>query len=276
MSQIPAAVEMAKAADTVVLVVGTDLTWAREGHDAETITFSPAQIALIGNVTAAAKKPVILVLMTATPLDLTDVLANDKVGAVLHVGQPSVTALSLGDVLFGKVSPAGRTVQTVYPAAYADEISIFDFGMRPGPSTFARPDCVAANESTCPRGTNPGRTYRFYTGTPVVPFGFGLSYTTFTYSTSASVDTASLGPVRRLLADTADAGRRFPELGAVQGAAPLVQYNVTVTNTGSVDADDVVLGFITPPNAGTGGLPLKQLFGFDRGETPHPHEHAPP
>ena len=80
---------------------------------------------------------------SATPLDLTDVLANPKIGAVLHVGQPSVTILGAGELLFGKTSPAGRAVQTVYPAAYADQVSIFDFNMRPGPSTFPRPDCSA-------------------------------------------------------------------------------------------------------------------------------------
>ena len=84
-------------------------------------------------------------------------LCRSQIGAILHVGQPSVTALSVGDVLFGVVSPAGRTCQTVYPASYADQISIFDFNMRPGPSPFARPDC-ADKEPACPRGTNPGRT----------------------------------------------------------------------------------------------------------------------
>merc|ERR1711967_204358 len=43
-----------------------------------------------------------------------------------------------------------------------------------------------------------------------------------------------------------------------------VQFSVKVTNTGSMDADDVVLGFLTPPGAGTNGVPLKVLFGFER------------
>merc|ERR1712226_536496 len=43
-----------------------------------------------------------------------------------------------------------------------------------------------------------------------------------------------------------------------------VQYWVNVTNTGKMDADDVVLGFLTPPGAGTDGVPLKVLFGFER------------
>ena len=41
-------------------------------------------------------------------------------------------------------------------------------------------------------------------------------------------------------------------------------FSVNVTNSGMVDADDVVFGFLTPPGAGTGGVPLKQLFGFER------------
>ncbi len=65
-----------------------------------------------------ARLPVTVVLLTATPLDLTSVLANPKVGAVLHVGMPSVQTLGVGDLLFGKRSPAGRMVQTVLPESY--------------------------------------------------------------------------------------------------------------------------------------------------------------
>merc|ERR1712061_340556 len=128
---------------------------------------------LIDSVAAAASKPVIVVVFTHIPLDLTKVLANPKVGAVLHAGQPSVQTLGVGDVVFGKVVPAGRTIQTVYPASYADQVSIFDFNMRPGTSLWPRPDCPAPYKN-CTLGTNPGRTHRFYTGRPVVPFGYGL------------------------------------------------------------------------------------------------------
>lgn len=47
-------------------------------------------------------------------------------------------------------------------------------------------------------------------------------------------------------------------------AAPLVNYMVNVTNSGEMDADDVVLGFLVPPNAGKDGVPLQTLFGFER------------
>ena len=114
-SGIAAAVEMAKGADEVILAVGTDLSWAHEEHDADNITFTAAQAQLISQVAEAAKKPVVVVTYTATPLDLTEVMANEKVGAILHVGQPSVTVVGVGELLFGKTSPAGRTVQTIYP-----------------------------------------------------------------------------------------------------------------------------------------------------------------
>jgi len=265
LSLIPAAVQAARVADIVVLAVGTDLSWAAEGHDATSITFNNGQRQLIEQVASAAKKPVIIVLFTAVPLDLSEVLANPKVGAILHVGQPSVQTLGIGDLLFGLKVPSGRTVQTFMPASYAQEISIFDFNMRPGPSVWPRPDCTKQPQTQCPNGTNPGRTYRFYTGTPVIPFGFGLSYTTFSYALvqyPQNGEVISLEPVRSMLAKTFTMGRSFPSLESL--AVPLASYQVNVTNTGQYDADDVVLGFIVPPDAGKDGVPLQYLFGFER------------
>jgi len=249
--------------DIVVLAVGTDLSWAAEGHDATSITFSNGQRQLIQQVANAAKKPVIVVHFSAVPLDLSEVLANPKVGAVLHVGQPAVQTLGIGDLLFGLKVPAGRTVQTFLPVSYAQQISIFDFNMRPGSSVWPRPDCTTQPQSNCPNGTNPGRTYRFYNGNPVVPFGFGLSYTTFIYQMSEyPQEVISLNPVRKMLSMADDAGLSFPSLTSLY--EPLALYQVNVTNTGNYDADDSVLGFITPPNAGKDGNPIKYLFGFER------------
>ena len=62
---IPAAVQMATHADAVILAVGSDLSWAAEGHDAKNISFTDAQTALIAEVADAAKKPVIVIIMTA-------------------------------------------------------------------------------------------------------------------------------------------------------------------------------------------------------------------
>jgi len=144
-------------------------------------------------------------------------------------------------------------------------VSIFDFNMRPGPSLFPRPDCPKPYDS-CTMGTNPGRTHRFYTGKPVVPFGYGLSSTTFKYAPyeARGARVAFLAPVHAMLAAVHAEGRTFPSSDALAAAAPLVNYWVNVTNTGSVDSDDVVLGFVVPPGAGKEGIPLQTLFGFER------------
>ena len=172
-SGVAAAAALAAAADAVVLVLGTDLSSAHEEMDAHNITIPSGQLALLRACARSAKKPLTVVMMTAVPLDLTQLLCMPEVGAVLHTGQPSVQTLGIGDVIFGAKPPAGRLIQTIYPKEYADEVAIFDFNMRPGPSAFPRPDCAKAKGEGCPLGTNPGRTYRFYTGQAVLPFGFG-------------------------------------------------------------------------------------------------------
>ncbi len=67
--------------------------------------------------------------------------------------------LALLNVMPGQYNPGSRLPITYYPASYVDAVSIFDMQMRP-------------------LLTNPGRTYKFYTGQAVFEFGYGLSYTT--------------------------------------------------------------------------------------------------
>ena len=84
-----------------------------ENRDAVNLTFSAGQLALVEAVADAAAKPVIVLTLTAVPLDLTPLLSNKKVGAILHLGQPSIQTMGVGDLLFGRRSPAGRAIQTV-------------------------------------------------------------------------------------------------------------------------------------------------------------------
>jgi beta-D-xylosidase 4 len=144
-SGFPAAIAAAKAADLVVLAIGQDGSIEHEGKDRTTIAIQDGQLALIEAITQAVDKPVIVLILTAGAVDVTPLLNNSKVGAILDVGQPSVTILGVADLLFGKVSPSGRMVQTTYPANFVNEVSMFDMGMRPGPSVW-------------PPFTNPGRT----------------------------------------------------------------------------------------------------------------------
>lgn len=153
-SGIPAAVAAAAAADVVFLAIGTDLSVEAEGLDRVSVALSTGQTELVAAVARAAKGPVVVVHFSGGAEDLSPLLNDTNVGAILHVGQPSVQVLGVADVLFGStpagvpVSPAGRMTQTTFSASWATEqASIFDFGMRPGPSIF-------------PPGSNPGRTYR--------------------------------------------------------------------------------------------------------------------
>lgn len=90
---------------------GTTLGDASEGKDALNISLSDSQAALLTQVAAVAKKPIVVVILTAVPLDISPLMANPKVGAILHTGQPSVTVLGIAELLYGHVSPAGRTIQ---------------------------------------------------------------------------------------------------------------------------------------------------------------------
>jgi hypothetical protein len=119
-----------------------------------------------------------------------------------------------------------------------------------------------------PSTTNPGRTYKFYTGQPVYEFGYGLSYTTFSYAWYNDTTTASHS-IESLMKITYETRHVAKQL-----------FRVNVTNRGSMNGDDVVLTYIVPPQVERDGVtpPIKQLFGFNRvnlnvGETKHPGEY---
>ena len=102
----------------------------------------------------ATGKPLIVVTMNGSPINLS--WAKDNANAILEAWYPGQSGgLAVANVLSGKVDPAGRLPLTFYRSV--DELPPFDdYRMQ-------------------------GRTYRYFTGTPVYPFGYGLSYTSFAY-----------------------------------------------------------------------------------------------
>ena len=89
-SGIPAAVTLATASDLVILQSGSDLSLEAEGNDRTSIDFSDAQKALITAVTSAATAPVIAMVFSGGAMDISSLLSNSKIAAIIICGQPSV------------------------------------------------------------------------------------------------------------------------------------------------------------------------------------------
>jgi len=160
---------------------------------------------------AGTGKPVVLVQMAGSAV--VSPWASEHLPAILvawYPGQRGGNAIA--DVLFGDVNPAGRLPVTFYRGV--DQLPAFD-------------DYAMTN-----------RTYRYFTGTPLYPFGYGLSYTRFSYS-GLAVDRVQIT------------------------ASDDIEASVTVTNTGQRAGDEVVQLYeraVSPPRP----MPVRQLRGFAR------------
>jgi beta-glucosidase len=215
----PEAIAAAKNADAVIAVVGITSQLEGEempvsepgflGGDRTSINLPQPEEDLVEAV-AATGKPVAVVLLNGSALAVNWI--NEHANAVLEAWYPGEEGgAAVAETLSGKNNPAGRLPLTFY--AGVDQLPNFeDYGM--------------AN-----------RTYRYFSGKPLYAFGYGLSYTKFSYS-DLSV------PAQ-----------------AVAAGQP-VGADVTVTNTGSLAGDEVVQLYLNFP--AVKGAPLIALRGFER------------
>lgn len=209
----------AASADVLVAVVGltSDLEAEEtgvqvegfEGGDKTTLDLPSDQRALLEQARATGK-PIVLVAMNGSPINLT--WAKDHAAAILEAWYSGeVGGQAVANILSGRTNPSGRLPLTFYRSV--DELPPFgDYSMH-------------------------NRTYRYYAGTPVYPFGHGLSYTRFAYAP------LKLTPARG---------------GAENG----LRVATTVTNSGGRAGDEVAQLYLSFPNLP--GVPRVALRGFQR------------
>ncbi|KAF5541770.1 glycoside hydrolase [Fusarium mexicanum] len=203
-------------------------------NTADTSGFSDA-------TTAASKsdiklgKPLIVVQFGDGQIDDSALLSNPNVSSVVWAGYPGQSGgYAVVDTLVGKFSPAGRLPVTQYPAAYTSQVSIFDPNVRPS-------------------SKSPGRTYKWYTGKPVLPFGYGLHYNNFSISTASTLK--STYDIASLVAAAKNDASTFDTL------------TVAVKNTGKVTSDYVALMIVSTKDGGPSPYPNKSLVSYARAKS---------
>jgi beta-glucosidase len=219
---LAAAVSLARSSDVAIVCVGNnpnlDNGWkkisssseGREDLDRKTITLD-SQEELIKQVMAANAKTIV-VLKSSFPYAIN--WTQENVPAIVHMAHSSQEEGSaLADVLFGDYNPGGRLVQT-WPKSLEQLPQMLDYDIRSG------------------------RTYMYFKGQPLYPFGFGLSYSTFTYSKLKSSEA-------KLMRDGS------------------ITVNVEIENTGKSAGDEVVQLYVKHLNSQV-SRPSQELKGFQR------------
>jgi len=232
-SGFAAAVTAAQNSDFTVYVGGIDEGVEGEGNDRSTIVLPGVQLDLLKQLEKVGK-PLIIVLWGGGGTDVTYLRDSPLINAIIWHGYPSQSGgQAMVEAIFGVFSPAGKLPVTWYPADYIN-VPMTDQSMRAS-------------------GSNPGRTYKFYTGTPVYAFGSGITYSSFSYQTVQQL-MKSQYHIQNLITNA----RTDDKLQDVT-------WTVNVTNTGKVQSDVVVLAFVAS-NGTIGNItpPNKELFDFAR------------
>ena len=225
--RISEAVAVAKNSDVVVLCLGLDETL--EGEEGDTgnsyasgdkvdLLLPEVQRELLEAVVAVGK-PVILVNMTGSAMDLR--YAQEHCAAIVQAWYPGARGgRVVADILTGEISPSGKLPVTFYRDT--EELPDFeDYSMK-------------------------GRTYRYFTGEVLYPFGYGLTYG------SAEISGVKLGGQE--LADGSEAGLPGGSFDCLE---------VTVSNTGDRDVEEVVQVYIKALDSAD-ATPNERLCGFAR------------
>eukprot|EP00039_Didymoeca_costata_P022768 m.347311 g.347311 ORF g.347311 m.347311 type:complete len:878 (+) comp32340_c0_seq1:121-2754(+) len=251
------AIQLASSSSVTVLVVGLDPSLEYEMNDRDSLLLPQVQMMLIGNVSAAAAAgghSVIVCVMGGGVVDVSDLQTNANISAVLWIGYPGQAGgVAVKNILSGAVSPSGRAAVTWYTEDYIANLSMWDMGLRPNTSSTVKH----------------GRTYRYFNGKPLYPFGYGLQYHDVTYThlipSKPAVPVADISrtlnnpDVRRMTRLSAPSILNISvELTCKQGAKHRQIYQI------NGDCPHSVLIFVSPPGAGVDGRPIKTLAGFAR------------
>ncbi|KAG9153151.1 hypothetical protein Leryth_012401 [Lithospermum erythrorhizon] len=229
--QFGAAEGAARQADATVLVMGLDQSIEAEARDRVSLLLPGLQQELVTRVATASKGPVVLVIMSGGAVDITFAKNNPKISAIIWAGYPGQAGgTAIADVIFGTTNPGGKLPMTWYPQNYVSKIPMTNMDMRANPS----------------RGY-PGRTYRFYKGPVVFPFGFGLSYTSFRESV-ALAPTSMTVPLYSLYGfhntTTLKKGIRVTHTNC---DSLNLGVHIDVKNEGDMDGTHTLLVFSSPP-----------------------------
>lgn len=232
---IARAVNAARQADAVVVFVGEESILSGEAHSLANLNLQGAQSQLIKEL-AATGKPVVTVVMAGRQLVIADeVKVSDAMLYSFHPGTMGGPAIA--DILFGEVNPSGKTPVT-FPRM-SGQVPIYYAQHKTGRP--ANPTEMLIDEIPVEAGQTSVGCRSFYLdagNSPLFPFGYGLSYTTFEYSN------LSLASDKLTAQDT-------------------LSISFTLKNTGKYDGTEVVQLYVQD-KVGSVTRPVKELKRFQR------------
>ncbi|XP_030487865.2 probable beta-D-xylosidase 2 [Cannabis sativa] len=243
-----AAIDAARQADATVLIMGLDQSIEAEFKDRAGLLLPGLQQELVTKVAAASKGPIILVIMSGGPIDVSFAKNDRRIGAILWVGYPGQAGgAAIADILFGKSNPGGKLPMTWYPEEYLANLPMTTMDMRSTPSK-----------------NYPGRTYRFYNGPVVYPFGYGLSYTKFQHTIASAPAVFSVPVHGHRKAQNVTVFDKAIRVTHTRCNKLSLRVHVDVKNVGSRDGSHTLLVFSSPPGGRGNWAPHKQLVAFQK------------